>query len=560
MSELHVRQIKAALHQSFDENLDLSDLVGRTTEDRETAFLSRALAAFAIYHLTGIGTEDAAAAVCDGFHDNGIDAVYRDPTDRVLYLVQSKWQASGRGSIDRGEIQKFLKGFRDLINARWERFSQRVQQKKAQIEEALNDAGTRIVLVVAYTGQDPLSNDVATDLQDVLDEINNPIELVSSRVLRQSDLYHAIAAGVKGAPIDLEVQLYEWGQVREPYPAFYGQVAAADVASWFAKYHQRLLAPNIRFFLGATEVNAGILSTALTEPENLWYFNNGITALCAAITKKPIGGSSRDTGLFECTDLRIVNGAQTVGALFAAAHKTPDQVARARVPVRIISLEKCPEDFDKSVTRYNNTQNRIDRRDFVALDLEQERIRNELQLEGVDYVYKSGANLRPGVEGFDLVEATAAQACGADDVSLAVQAKREIGKLWDDLEKPPYKLLFNGAVSGPTVWRRVQIMRVVERITLEHQGSSDGRTRLLATHGNRFLAHVLFRDLPEALRDGTGALTATDAKKVERTAESAFQAVRALINTHYPDAYLASLFKNLSKCRHLLEEYAAKAP
>ncbi len=94
----------------------------------------------------------------------------------------------------------------------------------------------------------------------------------------------------------------------------------------------------------------------------------------------------RETGIFECNDLRVVNGAQTVGAIAHAAQKNPAAVANVRVPFRLISLEQCPPDFGKKVTRYNNTQNRIDRRDFVALDIEKERIRGELILEGVTYI------------------------------------------------------------------------------------------------------------------------------------------------------------------------------
>ena len=139
-------------------------------------------------------------------------------------------------------------------------------------------------------------------------------------------------------------------------------------------------------FLGSTEVNTTIVDTLLSSPQDFWYFNNGISALCRIVKKKPIGGATRETGIFECYDLRVVNGAQTVGAIAHAAQKNPAAVANARVPFRLISLEQCPPDFGKKVTRYNNTQNRIDRRDFVALDIEKERIRGELILEGVTYI------------------------------------------------------------------------------------------------------------------------------------------------------------------------------
>jgi hypothetical protein len=415
----------------------------------------------------------------------------------------------------------------------------------------LDDASTRIVLLIVYTGQEGLSQEVLPDLRDVIDEINDPTELVSTQILRQADVYSAVAQGLEGAPIDVDVALYDWGQVREPYPAFYGQVSASDVAVWFGNHQNRLLAPNIRMFLGATEVNETIVNTLLTSPQDFWYFNNGITALCRTIQKKPIGGNTRETGFFECHDLRIVNGAQTVGAIAQAAAKDADRVAKARVAIRLIALENCPADFDKQVTRYTNTQNRIDRRDFVALDIEQERIRGELQLEGVTYVYKSGETQPATATGFDLVEATIARACLQSDTALAVQAKREIGKLWDDIEKAPYKILFNPSVAGPAVWRSVQVVRQVDQALATLRSSPDGRRRLLAVHGNRFITHVLLSCLPSGFSSKHQPLSTDEAKTVQDHTVKVFDEVLLRLNELYPDAYLASLFKNATKCQAL---------
>ena len=551
MSELHVRQIKAALEKHFAGLIDLSDIVGRPADEQANGFLSRAQIAFALSYLSGLPPEITGPAITDGFNDNGIDAALYHPADRVLYLGQSKWRNDGTGSIDRGQVQKFIKGFRDVINARWPRFNDRLQAKAKDIETALNDAKTRIVLIVAYTGQEALAPEIAQDLQDLLDEMNNPTELVTHHILRQSNIYAAVAQGFQGAPIDVEVALYDWGQVREPYEGFYGQVSAADVARWYEQYQNQLFAPNIRMFLGATDVNTTILETLLSSPHDFWYFNNGISALSRTVKKKPIGGSTRETGIFECHDLRIVNGAQTVGAIAAAAAKKPEAVEAARVPLRLVSLEHCPPEFEKKVTRYNNTQNRIDRRDFVALDIDQERLRGELLLEGVSYIYKSGETLTPTEKGFALEEATVARACMQPDVSFAVQAKREIGKLWEDIEKPPYRILFNPSVSGPSVWRGVQIVRDVETSLATLRIDRQGRDRLLAVHGNRFIAHLVFQCLPSGVVQAQQPLEPAIRAQVNALTEAIYAQVLKILDEEYPDAYPANVFKNASRCQHV---------
>src|SRR5690606_7269233 len=116
VSELHVRQIKAALEKSFRPVVDLSDVSALASDRQQDHFLTRALAALALAYIANVDPEDAGRAITDGSQDNGLDSVYYHPADRVLYLVQSKWRNDGTGTIDRGEMGKFLKGFRDLLN------------------------------------------------------------------------------------------------------------------------------------------------------------------------------------------------------------------------------------------------------------------------------------------------------------------------------------------------------------------------------------------------------------------------------------------------------------
>src|ERR1035437_1616678 len=116
MSIVQVRQIKGYLEAKFSSHIDMSDWLSRPESQREMAFLSRAVSALTLMHLAGISPEMAAAAVVDGFNDNGIDAVYFDAAEKLLYLVQSKWDETGSGSVDLGDAQKFTAGIRDLIH------------------------------------------------------------------------------------------------------------------------------------------------------------------------------------------------------------------------------------------------------------------------------------------------------------------------------------------------------------------------------------------------------------------------------------------------------------
>jgi AIPR protein len=561
MSSIHVRQIKAFLEQTFSEKIDMRDWNKKSDDSKESAFLSRSLAAFSIMHLTDLTAEEAASTIVDGGKDNGIDAILYDKRERILYLVQSKWKHNGSGSFERGDLQKFICGVKDLSNERFDRFNKKIQAKADEVDEALNNSDTKIILILAYTGQDSLSLEVKQDLDDFVRETNDATDLMFVKVFDQKYIYYAVAQGTKGLPIDIEVMLYDWGQTREPYQSFYGQVCVAELAEWWEKFNTKLFTPNIRTYLGETDVNNGIIETLKISPEKFWYYNNGVTALCSSIRKKAIGGSSRDSGVFECKDIRIVNGAQTVGSVARAFTLYPDLVQQAKVSIRFISLENCPEDFDREVTRSNNTQNRIDRRDFIALDPEQERIRNELRLEGITYVYKSGEIAQPKEKAFEVEEATLARACSLNDVKYNVQAKGKISKLWDDIEKSPYKALFNGGVTGPSLWRIVQVMRIInEELETKKLERKKDKEHLYIVHGNLFIAHVTFKLIPESLIRKFGALTEDELKVVRKATVHSIDYITSSVNTLFPDVYAGNLFKNSKKCQDLLDLTMSRFP
>ena len=114
----------------------------------------------------------------------------------------------------------------------------------------------------------------------------------------------------------------------------------------------------------------------------------------------------------------LVNGAQTTGSIGAVYADMPDVVARAKVFIQMIDLADTEEEQATQITRFTNTQNRIDGKDFAALDPEQERIKNELSFSGIQYLYKTGATIEDPLHQITLDEAIIAQACSIDELSI----------------------------------------------------------------------------------------------------------------------------------------------
>jgi hypothetical protein len=152
MSIIHVNQIKNHILKLFSALIDLSDLNNQKPEMMENFQLTRALGAYAIHYLSGASLENAANSITDGGDDNGIDAIFFDEANKCLYLVQSKWIKNGSGEPENGDIKKFVIGVRDLVNLRFDRFNNKVRNKKSLITAALYDSSTRYEVVLVHTG------------------------------------------------------------------------------------------------------------------------------------------------------------------------------------------------------------------------------------------------------------------------------------------------------------------------------------------------------------------------------------------------------------------------
>lgn len=550
MGTIELNHIRKRLLDDFAPYVDVADWADRKPEELEKALLSRSLAAFAVSELLGTSPIEACADITDGFGDNGIDAIGIDSQSGIVVVVQSKWASNGQDSPSLGDVEKFAQGFRDLIAPRFDRFNDKIKAKQGELTSALDNPDVKFILALVYSGSQPLGSHPSRVVEDLLQETNDVSDVVAFEPLGQRRLHDLIRRGVAGKAPDLAVTLHHWGVVEEPFKAFYGQVDAADIADWWATHRDSLFDRNLRKFIHDSSVNSAIEATALKSPQYFWYFNNGVTVLCEEITKAPVGGGSRKSGNFVFKGATVVNGAQTVGSLGRAASQSAESVEDARVLARFISLQAVPSDFAIEVTRATNTQNRVERRDFVALDAVQERLKVDLKLEqGKYYAIKTGEPDPERTKGCTVVEATVALAC-ATSADLAVQAKREIGRLWDDVTKPPYKTLFRSDLSATEMWNAVQVLRVVEDTLKEQQKSLTGRDRSVAVHGNRLAAYLAFSRLPD------GALAqqdAIDVDSIQSATEAVLEKMLDVMTEDYSTNYLASLFKNASKCKEVVK-------
>lgn len=558
-----MRRIENQLCSKFPD-IPLADCRLYKESQKETARNSRRLAALAVEMESGeTNTKILVDSITDGIEDQGIDAIYLDDNHRELIVVQSKWRANGRGSISSDETAKFATTIERVLEMEFSNPNDRLKGKINEIEKALGEMGYTIHAIIISTTDTPINEECMYPIKKLQDKVNDVDTFLVFSEINIQNIYDYLARG-KNNSIDLTINLRNWGYIKEPYKAYYGTVDAADVAGWYQQFGDNLFSQNIRFFKENTEVNQGIVETLAKEPENFFLYNNGIKLLCSETIRNSAFSSSRTITSIELKNASIVNGAQTTGSIakyYQSNHN--DEMKEAPVFIEVIDLTGMPESAASTISKLSNTQNRIEGKDFAALDPQQYRIFRELLLEKeqINYIYKTGAPIRDADwRSCTLDEAIPALACEQGDIKLVALAKRNIGAFTADINKPPYTTLFNKDTNSVVLYNSIQVMRYVDSKLNNEYAKKQGRERLIAVHGNRFLLHLVLNSVKCTLNKSDLELSSqildseTICNLVDKFLPAYIKETQFALGELFPDAYPANVFKNASRCDELKQQ------
>jgi hypothetical protein len=283
--------------------------------------------------------------------------------------------------------------------------------------------------------------------------------------------------------------------------------------------------------------------------------------------------ATRTKCAFGLTRVSIVNGAQTAGAVAMAATSAAIS-ADAKLLITIIEIGGATDDIGLRVTRARNHQNVVRGVDFAALDPNQERLRQELAMEGITYHYRPSAEARARRDdAFTLEEAAIALACLSfpvqsraqvqdirnrgqrvqNAVDYVVAAKREVGRLWEQ-EGAHYGQLFPTTLSGVRVCRCVRIFRFIDKILADTEMSENSYPRrMFFRHGRHFIMAFVGHQSSDLIQRPSPALSEPDcillSQRTNELAELIYSQSQALQATK---GYL-SIFRNLTDSQPLAD-------
>ena len=557
-SNLKIIRIQPKLENLFNNKIDISD--ANSYGNDNCIFYTRSIAALSIIMRCGVDEDIAGQSITDGFHDMGIDAIYNDTSQKKLILVQSKWRRDGSGGVSQTETGSFISGIKRIISFDFDGCNEKIQAKKQDITSALKDMDYQIEIIFCHTGSQSMSEYALRPIKELQRQVNEDgsSELLIFSEIKLQDIYDYLADGQNRDNIVLDdVLLSNWGAIDGPLKAYYGIVPVSAVGEWYKTYGNRLFAKNIRYYKGSTEVNQGIKDILKTNPDKFFYYNNGIKILCKKITKKAAHSTDRVTGLFVLEGASLVNGAQTAGAIGSIFMETPELISNARVFIQMIELGDAGEEQATQITKLSNTQNRIDGKDFASLDPQQERLRKELSLSGIQYLYKSGATIEDSTHQISLDEAIVAQACSLDDLSIIALVKRNIGALTENIEKQPYKLLFNGGTNSFALYNGVMTLREVDSYIKEKETTESGRKRLVLIHGNRFILHRVLLEVKNDKYFNSANMENKQIKTlVQNLCPNFLEKTYDAMEKKFSDAYPANIFKNVGRLKEIVNHFS----
>ena len=141
---------------------------------------------------------------------------------------------------------------------------------------------------------------------------------------------------------------------------------------------------NIRIYLQQrSKVNRNIKATALSEEsKRFFYFNNGITLTCDHFSYP----KSQRGPVIELENIQVVNGGQTIHALFEAFRTDPEKLRPVELLCRI--YETRDRELSSRIAECTNSQSPVKTRDIRSIDLVQMKLEKEFGAIGYFYERK----------------------------------------------------------------------------------------------------------------------------------------------------------------------------
>lgn len=335
------------------------------------------------------------------YDDKGIDCFVWHEELHDLYLIQNKYYSEGTNLTTEYIMNDFLtraigaleKGTYSRSKELQDIFTKYSQEEDFHIYFYLyvtnNSSKTQSIIdAIAHFNQLSASKKMEARIFS-LDDICEMY--FKEPIIDKKSFNFTINTINKGTVLNINNEAYKMTQavdakyVLTPILTVYRMVEAAQ------KEGYPLFDENIREYLGSTGgVNKKIKET-LNNPSdriNFFFYNNGITMIVNNMSKAQMGKTGLEFDVFEP---QIVNGCQTVSTIYDTLSGLPTgslerEFENTYVMIKILKLpsnDVSLKNLYENIVRYNNSQNAINEKAFIANSDVFRRVQTEFEAKGL---------------------------------------------------------------------------------------------------------------------------------------------------------------------------------
>ncbi|MDI9314312.1 MAG: AIPR family protein [Hydrotalea sp.] len=376
--------LKARLQKIISENANnFPALPRKKLEERQ---MSYAFVIYSVQKILDLSTQEAMRCITDGGGDKGIDAIYVDEESESVHFFSNKFhQNATEKMFPENDLTLLNNSIRIIMRQESPAaFCKLFNQANALLKEKINEISALIgkshdIFVNIYTVVNSNRDDVIKDDWRSLNYTNYqycPYGLPT--LMSEEDESLPITYSINSD----DEKLYKKEISNPDMQAYFLSLPAIELAKLYEQEKEKMLANNIRYYLGKTKINKKI-KQAIEKDDNkslFWACNNGICIICKIVSSTP---DSNHKNKIKLVNPKIINGGQTTNAIYEEYKNNPEKLKGISVPVRI--YQTSDDDIIAKITEGLNSQNNIFSRDVKSY--------NPIQKQVVEFFKQKNINL-----------------------------------------------------------------------------------------------------------------------------------------------------------------------
>lgn len=330
------------------------------------------------------------ACLAGGKGDLGVDALWADDKERIVYICQAKYYKTEK--VSRTPLDVLVATPAHLQDKNYvEHIGNEEVIEKSRLYRKCLKKGYHTHLVFGT------SSFLTSDASSFVGSWNmkNPEDL-SIKTLELPQLktkYEENLSKLKEEKPDVTLHIvpaqFFIKKVNGGKKSLVATIKGKELAEIGEMHKFALFLDNIRYDLGLNRVNQGMCQTLDNPAERkfFWHFNNGLSIVCDSFEFE------EKTGIIQLKKMQVVNGCQTTKTLARFLSENEKEIADdVEILARITETQE--RDLSDKIARYNNSQTEVKDSDLLSNENAQKRLEKEVEKCGWIYLRQRGQEVK----------------------------------------------------------------------------------------------------------------------------------------------------------------------